>query len=160
MFNYMKLQTDFLLGLPARLFLFLLKQETKDYTQLIKKLMQEAFEITPLQDWLPTGNFPLVIAGPCSAESEEQVLSTARELAKIPQVKIFRAGLWKPRTRPSSFEGVGNRGLRWLEKVKAETGLLTTVEVANPQHVEAALSHGIDICQLLLSGAFGGMQQH
>lgn len=107
--------------------------------------MQEAFEITPLQTWLPTGNLPLVIAGPCSAESEEQVLSTARELAKIPQVRVFRSGLWKPRTRPSSFEGVGNRGLKWLEKVKAETGLLTTVEVANPRHVEAALSHGIDI---------------
>jgi chorismate mutase len=107
--------------------------------------MQEAFEIIPLQTWLPTGNLPLVIAGPCSAESEEQVLSTARELARIPQVRVFRSGLWKPRTRPSSFEGVGNRGLKWLEKVKAETGLLTTVEVASPRHVEAALSHGIDI---------------
>ena len=107
--------------------------------------MQDSFEITTLQSWLPVESLPFVIAGPCSAESEKQVMSTARELAKIPQVKVFRAGLWKPRTRPSSFEGVGKRGLTWLAKVKAETGLLTTVEVANPQHVEAALSHGIDI---------------
>jgi chorismate mutase len=107
--------------------------------------MQDSFEIMPLQSWLPAGSPPFVIAGPCSAESEEQVLSTARELAKIPQVRVFRAGLWKPRTRPSSFEGVGKRGLQWLAKVKAETGLLTTVEVASPLHVEEALSHGIDI---------------
>ncbi len=107
--------------------------------------MQDSFDIIPLQTWLPVGKLPLVIAGPCSAESEEQVLSTARELAKIPQVKVFRAGLWKPRTRPSSFEGVGKRGLQWLAKVKAETGLLTTVEVANPRHVEEAINHGIDI---------------
>jgi chorismate mutase len=107
--------------------------------------MQDSFNITPLHEWLPAGRLPLVIAGPCSAESEEQVLSTARELAKIPQVRVFRAGLWKPRTRPSSFEGVGSRGLKWLGKVKAETGLLTTVEVASPKHVEEAISHGIDI---------------
>jgi chorismate mutase len=107
--------------------------------------MQEPLNITPLQSWLPATSLPLVIAGPCSAESEEQVLSTACELAKIPQVKVFRAGLWKPRTRPSPFEGVGKRGLLWLSKVKAETGLLTTVEVASPKHVEEALSHGIDI---------------
>jgi len=107
--------------------------------------VQDSFEITTLQSWLPVESLPFVIAGPCSAESENQVMSTARELAKIPQVKVFRAGLWKPRTRPSSFEGVGKRGLTWLAKVKAETGLLTTVEVANPQHVEAALNHGIDI---------------
>jgi chorismate mutase len=102
-------------------------------------------DILPMSSWLPVVSPPFVIAGPCSAESEEQVLSTARELAKIPQVRVFRAGLWKPRTRPSSFEGVGKRGLQWLAKVKAETGLLTTVEVANPRHVEEALSHGIDI---------------
>jgi chorismate mutase len=107
--------------------------------------MQEPFQITPLQSWLPFQSLPFIIAGPCSAESEEQVLSTARELAKIPQVRVFRSGLWKPRTRPSTFEGVGKRGLHWLAKVKAETGLLTTVEVANPKHVEEALGHGIDI---------------
>jgi len=107
--------------------------------------MQDLSEIASIQSWLPTGNLPLVIAGPCSAESEEQVLSTARELAKIPQVRVFRSGLWKPRTRPSTFEGVGKRGLQWLSKVKAETGLLTTVEVANPKHVEESLRHGVDI---------------
>jgi chorismate mutase len=107
--------------------------------------MNDFPDILPMSSWLPVESPPFVIAGPCSAESEEQVLSTARELAKIPQVKVFRAGLWKPRTRPSSFEGVGKRGLQWLAKVKAETGLLTTVEVANPRHVEEALSLGIDI---------------
>ncbi len=95
-----------------------------------------------------TKKFPLIIAGPCSAESEEQVLRTARQLAEIPEVKVFRSGLWKPRTRPGSFEGVGEKGLLWLEKVKAETGLLTTVEVARPDHVELALKHGIDILWL------------
>jgi len=73
------------------------------------------------------------------------VLETARELAKIPQVRVFRSGIWKPRTRPGAFEGVGTIGLKWLQRVKAETGLLLTVEVANPRHVEEALDHGIDI---------------
>jgi chorismate mutase len=107
--------------------------------------MQASFEIIPVKTWLPLEKLPLVIAGPCSAESEEQVMSTARELVKIPQVRVFRAGLWKPRTRPSSFEGVGRRGLQWLAKVKSETGLLTTVEVAKPKHVEEALKYGVDI---------------
>jgi chorismate mutase len=107
--------------------------------------MQDFFDIIPIKTWLPAEKTPLVIAGPCSAESEEQVLSTARELAKIPQVRVFRAGLWKPRTRPSGFEGVGSTGLKWIKKVKAETGLLTTVEVANPHHVREALKHGVDI---------------
>lgn len=99
----------------------------------------------PIQTWIPTGERPLVIAGPCSAESEEQVMQTAHALAKIPQVKVFRAGIWKPRTRPGSFEGIGIEGLKWMMRVKAETGLLTTVEVANPLHVEHALAHNIDI---------------
>jgi len=86
-----------------------------------------------------------VIAGPCSAESEEQVLETARSVASLPWVKVFRAGIWKPRTRPGAFEGVGTEGLRWLQKARTETGLLLTVEVANPRHVEEALAHGIDI---------------
>lgn len=96
-------------------------------------------------NWMPQTVEPLVISGPCSAESEEQVLQTARELKKIGQVKIFRAGIWKPRTRPNDFEGVGEKGLKWLQQVKKETGLLLTVEVANPSHVEAALKHDIDI---------------
>lgn len=98
-----------------------------------------------LESWLPQGDAPLVIAGPCSAETEEQVLATARALAGIPQVRIFRAGLWKPRTRPEGFQGVGTEGLSWLKRVKEETGLLLTVEVARPSHVEEALRAGIDI---------------
>lgn len=101
--------------------------------------------IQQIEEWLPSTDKPLVISGPCSAESREQVLETARGLAKIPQVKVFRSGIWKPRTRPSSFEGVGNEGLKWLQDVKAETGLLTTVEVAKPAHIESALKHDVDI---------------
>lgn len=87
---------------------------------------------------------PLIIAGPCSAETEEQVLSTARELARN-GVKIFRAGIWKPRTKPGGFEGIGREGLPWLAKVKEETGMLTATEVATRQHVEDALGAGVDI---------------
>ncbi len=107
--------------------------------------MTTTLKIIPLEEWLPVSAQPLVIAGPCSAESEAQVMETAGGLAKIPQVKVFRAGIWKPRTRPGAFEGVGISGLTWLQKVKKETGLLLTVEVANPKHVEEALDHGIDI---------------
>jgi chorismate mutase len=108
-------------------------------------IMGTELDILPLSSWMPVDRLPFVIAGPCSAETEEQVISTARELVKIPQVRVFRAGIWKPRTRPSSFEGVGTIGLKWLNRVKKETGLLTTVEVANPQHVAEALENGIDI---------------
>ena len=101
--------------------------------------------ILPLDTWLPAADLPLVISGPCSAESREQVMSTARMLAKIPQVKVFRAGIWKPRTQPSKFEGVGTKGLSWLQEVKEETRLLTTVEVATPLHIEQALQHKVDI---------------
>ena len=87
---------------------------------------------------------PLVIAGPCSAETEEQVLEIAREL-KNSDVSIFRAGIWKPRTRPGGFEGVGEIGLKWLQKAKEETGLLMAVEVANAQHVKLALTYDIDV---------------
>ncbi len=107
--------------------------------------MSTDMEIIPLESWLPSKGFPLIIAGPCSAESEAQMLQTAREIACIPQVKFFRAGIWKPRTRPGDFEGVGERGFRWLQKVKKLTGLKTTIEVANPQHVELALKYGIDM---------------
>ncbi len=87
---------------------------------------------------------PLVIAGPCSAESEEQVMKTATQLADK-GIKIYRAGIWKPRTKPGGFEGVGEIGLAWLQKVKKETGMYVTTEVANAKHVEAALNAGIDI---------------
>tara|TARA_R110002074_G_scaffold86875_1_gene191751 strand:- start:27718 stop:28800 length:1083 start_codon:yes stop_codon:yes gene_type:complete len=87
---------------------------------------------------------PLVIAGPCSAETEEQVLGIANSL-KDTDVNYYRAGIWKPRTRPGNFEGVGALGLKWLQKVKAETGMKTATEVANRAHVELALEHDIDL---------------
>lgn len=104
--------------------------------------------IKPLWEWIDTGSYPLIIAGPCSAESEEQLISTAIQLSKLEQVKVFRAGIWKPRTRPNGFEGVGVKGLHWMERIKKETGLLTAVEVAEPVHIKQALDHGIDILWL------------
>ncbi len=103
-----------------------------------------------MTDLLPVGfedtpkNSPILIAGPCSAETEEQVLSTARELSSY-GVKLFRAGIWKPRTKPGGFEGVGSEGLQWLRKVKDETGMKVATEVANKHHVEEALDAGIDL---------------
>ena len=87
---------------------------------------------------------PLVIAGPCSAETEEQVMNTATQLAKR-GIKIFRAGIWKPRTKPGGFEGIGEEGLPWMQRVKQETGMLVGTEVATAKHVEAALKAGIDV---------------
>ena len=99
-----------------------------------------------LKTWLDEMNLdhPLVIAGPCSAETEEQVLKIAHEL-KDSDVNYFRAGIWKPRTRPGNFEGVGALGLKWLQKVSAETGMKTATEVANATHVKLALEHNIDL---------------
>ena len=87
---------------------------------------------------------PLVIGGPCSAETEQQVLKIAHEL-KESDVTIYRAGIWKPRTKPGMFEGVGAIGLKWLKKVKDETGLLTATEVANKNHVDLAIENDVDI---------------
>lgn len=87
---------------------------------------------------------PIIISGPCSAETEEQVLETARGLARA-GVKVYRAGIWKPRTKPGGFEGVGVPGLAWLNKVKEETGMKVATEVANRGHVEAALEYGVDL---------------
>ena len=87
---------------------------------------------------------PLLIAGPCSAETEEQVMTTAHALARE-GVQIFRAGVWKPRTKPGGFEGVGEPGLAWLRRVKAETGMYTATEVATRAHVEAALRYEVDL---------------
>jgi len=94
-----------------------------------------------------TEGSPVVIAGPCSAESREQTLSCAKLLSKA-GIKIFRAGLWKPRTRPGCFEGCGETGLQWLAEVKETTGMLTATEVASPRHVELALASGVDILWL------------
>src|SRR5210317_1492473 len=99
-----------------------------------------------LRTWLDDMKLshPLVIAGPCSAETEGQVLSIAHEL-KDTDVNYYRAGIWKPRTRPGNFEGVGAIGLQWLQRVKEETGLKTATEVANRNHVDLALEHDIDL---------------
>ncbi|GHA26688.1 cytochrome c4 [Salinimicrobium marinum] len=99
-----------------------------------------------LRNWLDAFGLdhPLVIAGPCSAETEEQVLKIAHQL-KDSDANVLRAGIWKPRTRPGNFEGVGALGLKWLQKAKQETGMLTTTEVASPHHVDLALEHDIDI---------------
>ena len=101
-------------------------------------------KITP--DWKETlsDTYPILIAGPCSAESEAQMLKTAEQLDQR-TVNVFRAGIWKPRTRPGSFEGVGAKGLKWLAKVKEETGLYTATEIANREHAEKALDYGVDI---------------
>ena len=87
---------------------------------------------------------PFVIAGPCSAETEEQVMTTALQLAKK-GCHMFRAGIWKPRTKPGGFEGNGEIALPWMQEVRKETGMLTATEVATPEHVELALKYGIDI---------------
>lgn len=99
-----------------------------------------------LKNWFTSleKHTPLVMAGPCSAETPEQVLSIAHQI-KDSGVSVFRAGIWKPRTRPGGFEGVGEIGLPWLEEVKKQTNLLLATEVATPRHVELALKHNIDI---------------
>lgn len=100
-------------------------------------------ELKPLN--LPSDNErPFVIAGPCSAETEEQVLTTARQL-KDKGCHIFRAGVWKPRTKPGGFEGWGEKALPWLKRVKEETGMLVSTEVAKPEHVELCLKYCVDI---------------
>jgi putative 3-deoxy-7-phosphoheptulonate synthase len=110
--------------------------ETKE--QMIMEL-----DLEPLR--LPSDNVrPVVIAGPCSAETEEQVMSTARSLADK-GCHIFRAGIWKPRTKPGGFEGNGETALPWMKEVKEETGMLISTEVATPEHVELALKYGMDI---------------
>ena len=88
---------------------------------------------------------PFVVAGPCSAESEEQVLSICEQVSKNKEVQLLRAGIWKPRTRPNSFEGLGEIALPWLVKAGKMNGLPVTTEVANKKHVELALKAGVDI---------------
>jgi chorismate mutase len=102
-------------------------------------------KITPLSDWFLSAKSPLIISGPCGAETEKQVIETAIAIAALNKVNVFRAGIWKPRTRPDSFEGAGEQGLKWLKKTKEETGLKTTVEVAKAKHVELALKYNVDI---------------
>ncbi len=105
--------------------------------------MEMELELQPLN--LPSDNErPFVIAGPCSAETEEQVMATARQLAGK-GCHMFRAGVWKPRTKPGGFEGNGEAALPWMKQVREETGMLVATEVATPEHVELALKYGIDI---------------
>ena len=101
-------------------------------------------ELQPLNLPSDKGERPIVIAGPCSAETEEQVMTTARQLA-AKGCRIFRAGVWKPRTKPGGFEGNGEKALPWLQAVKKETGMLTATEVAMPEHVELALKYDVDM---------------
>jgi 3-deoxy-7-phosphoheptulonate synthase len=107
--------------------------------------MVQQIKNSPIKDWKGYKERPYLISGPCSAESEEQMLQTARELARLKEINVFRAGIWKPRTRPNSFEGVGTEGLKWLRMVKQETGMLVGTEVANEKHVYEALKYGIDM---------------
>jgi chorismate mutase len=107
--------------------------------------MKLDLNLTPIPNHLENPRFPIQIAGPCSAESEEQMLITAQQLAILKRVSYFRAGIWKPRTRPGAFEGVGKVGLQWMQAVKAATGLHTACEVATTEHVELAMKYGVDL---------------
>ncbi len=109
--------------------------------------MSNLHNIIPIDKWFTTNSLktPLIIAGPCSAESEYQVLETAKKLAEIGKISVFRAGAWKPRTRPGNFEGMGEKALVWLKKVKQETGLRVCTEVATVEHIHKAIEYNIDI---------------
>jgi chorismate mutase len=107
--------------------------------------MKLNLDIQPLSSWVKVTNEPLLISGPCSAETEDQLIATAHLLANTGKVSILRAGIWKPRTRPGEFEGIGSIGLQWLKRASQETGLPTAVEVATARHVEEALAAGVDV---------------
>lgn len=107
--------------------------------------MSISLNLLPLHSWLPEARVPFIISGPCGAESFEQLLETAVQIAALGKVNVLRAGIWKPRTRPDSFEGRGEEALVWLSEAKKVTGLKTAVEVANVNHVQKALLHKVDI---------------
>jgi chorismate mutase len=108
-------------------------------------MADKMLDLVPLYEWgMFTEPRPSVVAGPCSAETEEQVLETAKGLREL-GINVFRAGIWKPRTHPGCFEGVGIPGLKWLQKVQKEYGLKVAVEVANEKHVYECLKHGVDV---------------
>ena len=98
-----------------------------------------------IKAWFKNKDELLIISGPCSVETEQQLLETASGLSKIPRVKVLRGGIWKPRTRPDAFEGIGEIGLKWMREAKERFGFLTMTEVATPEHVELAMENGIDI---------------
>jgi chorismate mutase len=106
--------------------------------------MKKGLELRPLSDWV-TSDRPLIISGPCSAETESQTIATCKQIAATGKVHALRAGIWKPRTRPGQYEGAGDIGLQWLIQAKHETGLPVTTEVANAAHVDACLKAGVDI---------------
>lgn len=107
--------------------------------------MKKTLQLESISTWLTSNKRPLIISGPCSAETEEQMLATARLVAATGKVHALRAGIWKPRTRPGQYEGAGEQGLEWLIAAKRETGLPVCTEVANAAHVEACLKAGVDI---------------
>jgi chorismate mutase len=107
--------------------------------------MKKALQLESISTWLPTASKPIIISGPCSAETEDQMIATAKQIAATGKVHALRAGIWKPRTRPGQYEGAGVEGLSWLIQAKKETGLPVTTEVANASHVEACLKAGVDI---------------
>jgi len=107
--------------------------------------MKKGLQLESISTWLPTASKPVIISGPCSAETEEQMVATAKQIAATGKVHAIRAGIWKPRTRPGQYEGAGEEGLKWLVQAKKETGLPVTTEVANAAHVEACLKAGVDI---------------
>ena len=109
---------------------------------MVVKNLLEAFT---LPSSLDSSQRPFIVSGPCSAESREQVLETARQLSALGRVNLFRAGIWKPRTRPHSFEGKGTEALDWLVEARQETGIPIATEVANAQHVEVCLEAGLDV---------------
>lgn len=99
----------------------------------------------PSKQWLKQHRSPIIVAGPCSAESESQVMQVAERLAQTGKVQLLRAGVWKPRTRPNSFEGMGKAALPWLVKAQHEFGIPAIIEVANEEHVKAALDAGVEL---------------
>jgi chorismate mutase len=107
--------------------------------------MKNVLQLQSISKWLPTASKPIIISGPCSAETEEQTVATAKQIAATGKVHALRAGIWKPRTRPGMYEGAGEEGLKWLIAAKKETGLPVTTEVANAAHVDACLKAGVDI---------------
>ncbi|HEX5170724.1 MAG TPA: chorismate mutase, partial [Cyclobacteriaceae bacterium] len=107
--------------------------------------MKKELELESIKTWMPGIERPLIISGPCSAETENQMVTTAKQLAATGKVHALRAGIWKPRTRPGQFEGAGEEGLKWLIQAKKETGLPVTTEVATAAHVELCLKYGVDI---------------
>jgi len=107
--------------------------------------MKTKLFIEPIQNWSIYKGRPLLISGPCSAETEKQLMDAAFQLAALKKVDVFRAGIWKARTRPNAFEGVGTEGLKWLKQVKLETGMPVGTEVATQKHVYEAIKFGVDV---------------